>query len=552
MNIKNNHPVPGIIIIASCCLLLAGACENDDRMVTELSAKDVLLDFNASMINATATETRAVVPVEQFTGDSYTFGMSITKDNNEIFAGSGDMKATMSNPPSTSAGKWSWLFQKNSDGTEIHPYGPEGRELKVIAYYPAIEGTGAFTDGIPFDFTEVTNPRQTEILYNTDTTYTISPSGTQEATIPLRFQHAYSWIVINVTKYVNTGGDFKLSSVSIDNLSGGWIKNKGIINPKTGLVMDGAHAGPIGESRPGGESLSTTVPIQYEFLVPSFMDSGVGDGNLVISMMINGVKEVFLLNKKHLNKDGNAYGFRQGYKNTYNLAFNNSSLNLSIIDWTWAEINSSFGEPSPVSMDFRKVDMTAGPGSGLLWVESIPKSDYLNSSDHSFGSYLTTVNYGNNGIYVPVKAPSYISSVLTFNDDENVYTKEKVYPLLQITKYDISTEPISWEDEKGQLAAKELCRKYNGGGYHDWRLPRASELRALLILVAQNGNLDNLTFGSDDNVDKPYWTGTEVSDTEAWSIYYHYEKGKNRGPMIFPQNKKIKGFVRCVRDAPAS
>lgn len=544
--------MPGIIIIASCCLLLAGACENDDRMATDLSAKDVFLDFNASMIDATATETRTVVPVEQFTGDSYTFGMSITKDNNEIFAGSGDMKATMSNPPSTSDGKWSWFFQKNSDGTEIHPYGPEGRELKVIAYYPAIEGTGAFTDGIPFDFTGVTNPRQTEILYNTDTTYTISPSGTQEATIPLRFQHAYSWIVINVTKYVNTGGDFKLSSVSIDNLSGGWIKNKGIINPKTGLVMDGAHAGPIGESRPGGESLSTTVPIQYEFLVPSFMDSGVGDGNLVISMMINGVKEVFLLNKEHLNKDGNAYGFRQGYKNTYNLVFNNSSLNLSIIDWTWAEINSNFGAPLPVSTDFRKVDLTA-PRPDLLWPSGVPRSSYLGAADHLFESYLTTVNYGNNGKYVPVKERFQNSAIMIFNDDENVYTMEKVYPMLQITKNDISVEAVSWEDERGQLTAKELCRKYNGGGYHDWRLPRASELRALFILAAINGNLSNLNFGSDDNINKPYWTGTEVDEVNAWSIYFYYEDDLlHRGPMIFPKDKNTKASVRCVRDAPAS
>ena len=32
-----------------------------------------------------------------------------------------------------------------------------------------------------------------------------------------------------------------------------------------------------------------------------------------------------------------------------------------------------------------------------------------------------------------------------------------------MTTKDVSIEPVPWEDEMGQLVAKELCRKYNGG-----------------------------------------------------------------------------------------
>lgn len=62
---------------------------------------------------------------------------------------------------------------------------------------------------------QTSNLRQTEILYNTNTSYTITPSAADKVTIPLKFQHAYSWIIINVTKYVDKG-TYDLTSVAID------------------------------------------------------------------------------------------------------------------------------------------------------------------------------------------------------------------------------------------------------------------------------------------------------------------------------------------------
>ena len=100
MNTLKKHSLSGAILIASCFILLAGACENSDWIDTEGQTKNVLLGFNASTTNIT-TGTRSIEAIEGFTGNSYTFGMSITKDNNwgsEIFPSSGDFMATMARP----------------------------------------------------------------------------------------------------------------------------------------------------------------------------------------------------------------------------------------------------------------------------------------------------------------------------------------------------------------------------------------------------------------------------------------------------------------------
>ena len=184
-----------------------------------------------------------------------------------------------------------------------------------------------------------------------------------------------------------------------------------------------------------------------------------------------------------------------------------------------------------------------------------PKPKYLTTDNHIFDSYLTTVSYGNNGEYInpnpvtPSFSPTVQGTPLIIEDDKNVYTQEEAYPNLQITTSDISIESVPWEDEYGQLVAKEICRKYNGGGFHDWRLPRASELRAIMILYATNGgDIQSLNFNSNSNINKPYWTGTEVNKDGAWSIRYYNNGGQKKGPKISPLDKKAKASIRCVRE----
>lgn len=550
MDTEKKHTLKAIVITA-CCLLLAGACEKNDRIDIETPEKHVPLVFNASIANTAVMETKGIIPIEGFTEDSYNFGISITKSNNEVFKGSGDMTATMSNPPVSPGGEWSWMLKNNVSSTLItDPKVPTGRELQVIAYYPADKVTNAFTSGIPFDFTDINNnKKQTEILYNTNIAYTALPE-VEKATIPLRFQHAYSRIVINVTKYIDKG-DFALSSVSIDNLTGEWIKNSGKIDPKTGFVMaDGAIVGPISEAR-DPQPLRVKTPVTYEFLVPSFMDSDVKDSNIAIMMMINGIREVFILNREHLNKDGNLYGFKQGYKNTYNLVFNNSRLNLSLLNWTSVPIEGNIGNVPAGSGSYTKIDF-----SSIYWATAggskfPPQPKFLASGDHLFESFLTTVEYGNNADYIepkPVTAPPPEDGHI-IEDDENIYTREKAYPLLQITNTDISVENVSWEDENGQLTAKGLCEKYRGGNFLNWRLPRASELRAIMLVTTMNGDL-MFVFDNDLYKNKPYWTATEMNKNEAWSMSFYRigQSFRQVGPKIHPLNKKEKAAVRCVRE----
>lgn len=571
MNMETNkkHTLSRTIIPATCFLLLVGACDNYayDGMEPDTPAKEVPLNFNASIEKAENAQTRrGFTPIDDFTENSYSFGMSITKNENgnEIFKGSSDMTATMER--SVSSAQWNWSFIDNSDASSVTPVGSEGKALKVVAYYPRVSPDiqNVYTDGIPFDFSAKTGLKQTDLLYNTNTIYPFAPSNEPVATIPLRFRHAYTWIVLNITKYVDKGPVFELSSVSLDNLGGSWIKNQGAIDPATGLPKDGATAGPIGISVNPPVALSTTQVHTYEFLVPSFMDAKVGDGDIVLVLNVNGINELFTLDKIYLNQsdDGKSFGFRQGYKNTYDLVYNNSALSLSIQNWSSEVISGDFGGNTvvPGADNYKQINLktTYWPTAtkpGDSYVTTYPtKPTYLDAGKHPFEDYLTTVAYGGNGAYVPVNTPDPTklpTDGLNITDDINVYTNEKAYPIIQITKNDISIAPVPWEDENGELVAKELCRKYNGGGFHNWRLPRATELRAILVLVAANGSqMSDLNFDKDANRNKPYWTGTEVNENEAWGMYF--DNGGvlvNTKLVLSPYDMKMAASVRCVRDA---
>lgn len=567
MDINKKYTLPRAIILAVCPLLLAVACDNYDGPGPDTPAEEVPLNFNASIEKTGTTQSRTIItPTTDFTGNSYSFGMSLTKSENgsEIFKGSSDMTATMERPNSST--QWNWYFTDNSDNATVTPAGPEGKALKVVAYYPPVLSAtkDVYTDGIPFDFSSKTDLKQTDLLYNTSTIYPFVPSGDPVATIPLNFRHAYTWIVLNITKYVDKGPEFTLSSVSLDNLGGSWIKNQGAIDPETGLAKDGATAGPIGITVAPAAALSTTQVLTYEFLVPSFMDTKVSDGDIVLVLNVNGINELFTLARIYLNRsdDGKSFGFRQGYKNTYDLVYNNSALSLSIQNWSSEVIDGDFGGNivPPGNGDYKWMNLNqyywpsaTKPGDSWQTIYP-PKPTYLATGVHPFEDYLTTVAYGGNGAYVPVNTPDPTKQPtdgLKITDDINVYKNEKAYPVIQITRNDISTVLVPWEDANGQLVAKELCRKYNGGGFHNWRLPRASELRTVLVLVSANGsNLFDLNFNQDANRNKPYWTGTEVNENEAWGMYIDYTGLIVTTKLVLsPYDKKMTASVRCVRDA---
>lgn len=558
MDTDKKHTLPRAIILVACSLLLAGACDNYtyDGMEPDTPTKEVPLSFNASIEKMEATQSRTFAPTTDFTENTYPFGMSITKSEtgSEIFKGSSDMTATMKRVDSSAP--WKWSFIDNANQSILTPVGPEGKALKVVAYYPLVsENTkNVYTDGIPFDFSSKTDLNQTDLLYNTKTSYPFTPSNASVA-IPLHFQHAYTWIVLNIKKYIGKGDPCILKSVSLDNLGGSWIKNKGAIDPETGLVKDGATAGPIGVTIDHPTDLSTTDAQTYEFLIPSFMDTKVGDGEIIFVLDVNGINELFILDKTYLNQsaDGKSFGFRQGYKNTYDLLYNNSTLSLSIQNWSSQVISGGFGgDIVPPTSGYQKINFQGG---GYYWANYPPKSGYLSAGEHPYKNYFTTVAYGGNGAYVSVNTPTVGGGPTDLNitDDINVYTKEKAYPIIQITQNDISVAPVPWEDENGELVAKEICKKYNGGGFNDWRLPRASELRAVFVLVAGNrsgpSSLVGLNLSNDASRNKPYWTGTEVDKDKVWGIYYDAQGTFAESKLVLsPYDKKTTASVRCIRD----
>lgn len=568
MDTNNKYIYPRAIILAACSLLLAGACDNYDGLGSDIPGREVRLNFNASIENTEGAQSRNITGITDFSGNSYAFGMSVTKSENgsEIFKGSSDMTATMERTGATAP--WNWSFLDNSNHSSVTPAGPEGKALKVVAYYPVVSSAtkDVYTNGIPFDFSAKTGLKQTDLLYNTSTIYPFAPSDGSVATVPLNFRHAYTWIVLNITKYVNQGSEFKLSSITLGNLGGSWIKNKGAIDPETGLPKDGAVAGSIGVTIDPAVALSTTEVYTCEFLVPSFMDTKVGNGEITLVLNINGINEVFSLDKVYLNQsdDRKSFGFRQGYKNTYDLIFNNSALGLNIQGWNSEVINGEFGGDvtPPGGQDYKWMNLDNGtlywptatyPGASYATTYP-PKSGYLTANEHPYEAYLTTVAYGGNGAYVPVNTPDPVKlpkDGLKITDDINVYTMEKAHQILQMTKNDVSIAPVPWEDGNGLLLAKELCRKYNGNGYHNWRLPRASELRAVFVLVSGSGSLADLNFGKDETRNKPYWTGTEVNENEAWGMYIDKRTAIIDCKVVLsPYDKKTTSCsVRCVRDS---
>lgn len=562
MDIQKKHSLPGAVIIVSCFLLLAGACEKSDELEAGDRAKNVPLGFSASTTGAAVTATKAssVSGIDGFDANSYDFSMSITKDNGStVFEGSDVLKATMAKAASGEASQWNWSF-KIPSGTEVHPNAPVGQNLKIRACYPACATAGEFSQGIPFDFSGTSDTgTKTDILY---ASRSYSVPDIDPATVSLDFKHACSWIVVKVWKLNDGGAPVTLTGVSINNLAGGWIKNKGNIDRDSGYAMEGSTVGPIGEVRGSGEALSVKPTgsgnaITYEFLVPSFMDATVNDGNIVVSMMINGKQALFPLKREHLNTisiPGGAiqYGFRQGYKNTYEFVFNNTALDLRLLDWTSVDINQNCGEKVNVPTNFKELNFKGTFGSHPALLPDSISISFLSSGVHKYNSYLTSVEYGANGDYITPDSYQYKNTKgdVTFNDDRNV-AKEEAFSYIQMTTDDISIEPIPWQDGTGRLVAKEICKKYNGGGNNDWRLPRAGELRCFFVYQILNGGFNEMkafNFQNSNNY-KLYWTGTEGSADKAWAMYYCNETGSIvRGPMISLEDKSTKCYVRCIRD----
>lgn len=541
-------PVSSGLFVACICLL-SGSCDSDSFLRDDdgRDTAPVALQFSTSVEGLSPTVDSRVINPDggmmdgtKFPEGVHNIGMFITKSSaagGEVFPGSAEnMKAVLTRK---SNGTESWECFKKDD-TKTTPQGDVGKNIQVLAYWPYI--AGATVSGIPFDFSrDVKVNMQTELLYNKQEKQTqkIGNNGS----IPLAFSHAYSLITLKIRKSVNAG-NIKVSSVSVANTNGTWIKNKGLIDPVTGYPTKGAQPGDITDNTES--TLLRDADVTYNFLIPAFMSESVNDGSIGFRLLVEGKESVFELKKEHLNrmKVGSAfhYGFSQGLKNTYNLIYDNVSLSLQLRDWSTVNLEGDFGipgivDPSYEGWMFDHKDIPAG---------EIPTTPPV--SDHLYESYLSDADRLGNGAAFPWAGFDFIWMV------------EPPRSPIQFALEDALPLPVQWRDPNGLLLAKQICKSYREGGYSNWRLPRLAEW----YLFERRINAVNDSYlyypqahgGMAPSSNKWYWSGSETSPSVqdgpasgvvAVRLSISSSTVNNKEGQEFIHGSSA--FVRCVRDA---
>lgn len=553
------------VVLLTLLYLPAVSCvenlSNEPGADTGGTGKLVPLRFSVSVSGAGETspppvESKMVHPQQGPTlGESW-FGMIISQSpgGGEVFPGSLHMNVKHRTPDDTT---WDYNDASGTVGG-LTPKCYAGKTIRVTAFFFGSDGMPS-QDFIatPFDFTgnlKKDYPPQNDYLY-CDTTYVV-PSN--EKQVSLRLKHAFAHIRVNVTKSLDKD-THTLSQVALDNMGDVWIKRKGYIDPATGDTVSGAdypelrsQAGPLSYSGLNA-TITPNTSLTYDFFVPAFMSDTLKDETVVIALTVNGQKKIFPLRRNHLNHERrngkDYYGFAQGYINTYNVVYDNTSMRLILTDWNTVNRDGDFGiPPTGVSgIEFTYLRQTE-------W-NYFPTMGSLATGDHRYDSWLSTVALGNNGMYVDgtdAHKANYSGAILNRGGagDKNVYEKEKPCADFFMTEQNVSAIPVAWEGAEGALIAKELCRKYRGGGFTNWRLPRASEFRMIAASYTYGINrYRNLNFGTASTTET-YWTATEASATTAWTIYItDTAVPVNKLPNLDVRDKKnTLASVRCVRD----
>lgn len=380
---------------------------------------------------------------------------------------------------------------------------------------------------------------QKDILYLSSPSYDTAPMVPSNGTVALTFSHVCTWVKIRLSSLKQTPAII-VKSVSIGNRHSGleWVKNKGSFNPGTGDINTGATAGALVVSPLQPVTLpydgeSGKPPLEFDFLVPPVLNKDIQDGDIIIRVTTTDEKVLlFPLKKGHLNSVGNKYGFQKGYKNTYNIVYNNAAMSLSLSGWQSHVINEN---------------ELGGTTAGYEPWTVTYKDDYrsyginpLSSEIHIYQAYLGEVAENNNGGYVPFEN-NYTGPSET--EKWKKVTTELVYPTIMVSLKDAAGgAPVPWKDaETGALLAKQLCIDLREGGYKDWRLPRISELK-MMKLANQNPH-PGVSLGVAE-----YWSGTEADKTNCLISFNYRPTGAST--INYPKSvvKSEVYSVRCIRE----
>ena len=448
----------------------------------------------------------------------------------------------------------------------------------------------ATIDSIPFDFTKKVNVEpqygQANLLL-CSTGETDIPADPLANPIQLQFKNAYTKVVLRITKKEDKNDNQnigKVTETAIDNLTAEWIKNRGGIDPATGYVKPTSEPGKIWNDSTA--TLTTTEPVEFTFLVPAFMDKDVQDDNFGFVLQIDGQQRLFPLKKSQLNTGADAgnnktYGFESNRINTYNLVYNNSLLFLSLQSWNSVDASAGFGQTAEKNPTFEV--MLDKPRTGNFVMQSQQKADLSPTSELNYPKDTTEDPYVEWNQQRPPHKPdkfiyittnlnnTYLSSVLLGgngfavpeNKGERLYTDyEQPYVKLQVTALDVGGKAVVWQDGRGGLIAKDVCRNYRGNGFTDWRLPRVTEMKCIMMWAVYNRSQMGKFLGKTDATlekedAKPYWTATEadmgtpseVDEKEtAWYVQGYRDNRLNWNYKVATRNKQAAAFIRCVRE----
>lgn len=545
----------GLFVVCLC--LLSGSCDSsffpgdDDGGDTD----PVTLQFSTSVeklypttdtrvINAGGTIEEATFP----NGDSR-IGMFITRNStagSNVFPGSADnMVAILTRTPQIPSGdiKESWAYTLK-DGSPVIPQSYVGQNIQVVAYWP--HNLDATASGIPFDFTDVKSKKQTELLYNKQERQKIKIAAGRQ--IPLEFAHAYSWITLQIRKSTDVG-DIKVGSASVINQSGTWIKNKGMINPATGYPTEDSESGDITDPT---AKILTIYPLgaRYDFLVPAFIEESVTDGSVGFKLLVEGKETIFELKREYLNRlEENGitkYGFRQGYKNSYELVYDNLSMALQLRSWTVVSPEGEIGVPGITDPNYKGWVFDYKDITPKLMADVNITTKPI--SDHKYEAYLSDIERGNNGTSTAVWGAG-------SSNEENfkwVWDQEPPRSPIEFAASDVLAVPVQWRDGNGLLIAKELCKNYREGGYSNWRLPRMAEW----YMFERRIKTDNTylyypqQYGGELPSYNWYWSGTESEFTRGKNVQVikliiSHDDINIEGDELSHISKAL---VRCVRD----
>lgn len=224
---------------------------------------------------------------------------------------------------------YTWGYKLNDGVTKLdHLSIQNGTDFQLYGYYPWVKG--ATSTQVPFDLSApVEETNQTDLL--------VSPvqkakgdSFSRLQFISLSFKHTFALLEFRIK--AQTGQqNLRVREIQIaNNGSAAWIRNKGFVNPQTGVVT-GNSAGNIRIRCDKTLTAGSDTYTQFRILVPPFVNWNYKDGDILVSFFETAGQATPTTQLKLSREQVTSAGFEGGKKYTYRLSYNNNMFQID--DW---------------------------------------------------------------------------------------------------------------------------------------------------------------------------------------------------------------------------